>query len=320
VHLGHGGDGEAGRPASYYGFRFGARPTGHTRPSGRLLLRATAWLVTAPKAFGVSILRWTLGSSGAHYQVLYYAIGLSTLGNLMLIVMLLILGGTEKSPNSPDDAFQKTASSAAGNGTGLTAAELIVVSVVKTLWVVVEEQTTVLAPYRALHARPRKAWPLLGRDYAAIVPGTRTFYAFKDGQLLLGCVTAISLLLEVGLVCFGSTASMSQGTAYNADAIWTIHWISFSVCVIIILFIAATSRVWLAGFPYMGRNPDTIAAKLSYVCRSSRLLEDVRPVVFMSREGREAHLRGLAGLYAMVQVQPDEPGLERTVDGGREFF
>jgi len=318
VHLGCGGDSNAGGTSSSYGLWFDARPTTSTaQQSGRMSM-ATAWLATAPKTLGASILRWALGSSGAQYQVLHYSISLSTLGQIVLIVMILVTGGTEKVPTSAKDAFHQTVGNTSGNSVAITAAELIVVSIVKTLWVVVEEQTTVLSPYRSLHVRPRKAWPLLERDYAAIVLGARTFYAFQDGQLLLGCVTAISLLLEVGLVCFGITASMNQGTAYNADAIWIIHWIAFTVCAVIILFIAATSRVWLAGFPYMERNPDTIAARLSYVCQSRRLLEDVRPVVAMTREEREAHLRGIEGLYALGQVQSGAVGLERTVDGGRE--
>lgn len=316
VHLGYSGNGEAGGTASYYGFRFGPWPTTTGQQSGRVS-RAIARLCTAPKALGASILRWALGSSGAQYQVLHYSISLSTLGQLMLIVMILVTGGTEKPPTSAKNAFKRTVENTTSSSVAFTAAELIVVSIVKTLWVVVEEQTTVLSPYRALHTRPRKAWPLLERDYAAIVPGPRTFYAFKDGQMLLGCVTAISLLLEVGLVCFGITASMSQGTAYNADAIWIIHWIAFTVCVIIILFIAATSRVWLTGFPYLERSPDTIAAKLSYVCNSKRLLEDVRPVVAMTPEQRKAHLQGIEGLYAVGQVQSGIVGLERTTDGIR---
>lgn len=324
VHLGCGGGGgggdsnAGGGTSSCYGLWFGAWPTTSTgQPQSGRMSRATAWLVTAPKALGASVLRWALGSSGAQYQVLHYSISLSTLGQIVLIVMILVTGGTEKAPTSANDAFRQTVGNTTGNSVAFTAAELIVVSIVKTLWVVVEEQTTVLSPYRALHVRPRKAWPLLERDYAAIVLGARTFYAFQDGQLLLGCVTTISLLLEVGLVCFGITASMSQGTAYNADAIWIIHWIAFTVCVVIVLFIAATSRVWLAGFPYMERNPDTIAAKLSYVCQSRRLLEDVRPVVAMTREEREAHLRGIEGLYALGQVQSGVVGLERTADEGR---
>jgi len=66
----------------------------------------------------------------------------------------------------------------------------------------------------------------------------------------------------------------------------------------------------------MERNPDTIAAKLSYVCQSRRLLEDVRPVVAMTREEREAHWRGIEGLYALGQVQSEAVGLERTADEG----
>jgi len=298
-----------------HGFRFGPWPT--EQRSDRTS-KAAAWLVTAPKALGAAVLRWALGSSGAHYQVLHYSLSLSTLGNIILIILILTKGGTEKSLTSAEVAFSNTVKSTAGNNSIVFATiELLIVAIIKTLWVVVEEQTIALAPYRSLHVRPRKAWPLLGRDYAAVVPGARTFYAFKDGQLLLGCVTAISFLLEVGLVCFGITASMSQGTAYNADAIWIIHWIAFTVCILIILFIAATSRIWITGFPYMERNPDTIAAKLSYVCTSTRLLEDVRPVSLLTPKQREAHLRGIQGQYAVVQVRPGVVGLERVSDRTR---
>ncbi len=93
-----------------------------------------------------------------------------------------------------------------------------------------------------------------------------------------------------------------------------VHCIALTVCVIIILFIAATGRVWLAGFPYMERNPDTIAAKLSYVCKTKRLLEDVRPVAAMTNEERAADLRGTGGLYAVGLVQSGVLGLERTTE------
>ncbi|KAK0620911.1 hypothetical protein B0T14DRAFT_522356 [Immersiella caudata] len=307
-------NGDAIGPSTYYGFRFGSCPSG--QPSSGMW-RALAALVTAPKTFGASVLRWALGSSGAHYKVLHYSLILSIVGNLVLIIMIMAIGGTKKSPTSAYEVFEMAVRSTAGNSVTTTAVELIVVSVVKTLWVVVEAQTTALSPYRALHTHACKAWPLLERDYAAIVPGARTFYAFKDGQLLLGCVTAISLMLEVGLVCFGITYSMSQGRAYNTDAMWILHWISFTICVAIILFIFATSHIWLTGFPHMERNPDTIAGNLSYMCRSTRLLKDVRRLIFMTRREREAHLRGIKGLYAMEKLQSGAVRLERRTDMGQ---
>ncbi|RYP69348.1 hypothetical protein DL771_006158 [Monosporascus sp. 5C6A] len=308
VHLGWGQDNAQG--STFYGLWFRPWPTEHSKPM-------STWtaLLEVPKKFGVLLQRRVLGSSsGTHHQILRYSIGLSQLGNLLLIVLILVIGGTEKPLNTPEDAFRQTIRSAnRNNGIVLAAIDLITVSIIKTLWVVVEEQTTVLTPYRSLHTHgPQKAWPLLERDYAAIVPGLRTFRAFQDGQFLLGCVTSISLLLEVCLFCFGITASMSQGTAYNADAIWTVHWIAFTVCVTSIVFIAATNRIWLSGFPYLERNPDTIAAKLTYVCRSTRLLEDVRPAAVMTEEERKAHLRGIKGRYALGQVQDGVLGVERV--------
>jgi len=315
VHLGWGQGSVAGEPASLYGFWFEPLPT-----EQRLIRRGSkvgARIITAFKAFGASILRWALGSSGKHYQILHYAIGLSVLGNIVLIIMILITGGTERPSNTADDAFSRTVRGASRSGIVSAAINLILVSIIKTLWVVVEEQTIVLSPYRSLDTHPRKAWPLLERDYSAIVPGARTFYAFKDGQVLLGCVTGISLLLELGLICFGIVASMSEGTAYNADASWIVHWIAFTICIITIMFIATTSRIWLAGFPFMPRNPDTIAARLSYVCKSRRLLEDVKPVAPMTSEERHAYLRSIEGLYGLVEAQPGWEGLERITDGVR---
>jgi hypothetical protein len=110
---------------------------------------------------------------------------------------------------------------------------------------------------------------------------------------------------------------MSHGTADTADAIWVVLWIAFTVCVVVILFIAATSRAWFTGFPYMERNPAAIATKSSYVCKSRRLLEDVRPVAVMTREGREAHLREIEEVHAVGQVQSEPVGLERMTDGAR---
>ncbi|KXX78334.1 hypothetical protein MMYC01_205452 [Madurella mycetomatis] len=300
VHLGWGQVNMQGNPD----------PPEHTKP----MPTWTAWL-EVPKKLGAMLQKLALGSSaGTHYQILRYSIGLSQPGNLVLIILILIIGGTEKPLNNPGGSFRETVQSAnQTNGILLAALELVVVSIVKTLWVVAEEQTIVLTPYRSLHTHgPRKAWPLLGRDYAAIVPGLRTFRAFQDGQFLLGCVASISLLLEVCLFCFAITASMSQGTAYNSDTIWTVHWISFTICAINFIFIAATNRIWLSRYPYLERNPDTIAAKLTYVCRSTRLLEDLRPAAFMTEEERKVHLQGIKGKYALGQVQDGILGVERV--------
>ncbi|KAK4139062.1 uncharacterized protein C8A04DRAFT_33480 [Dichotomopilus funicola] len=304
VHLG-GGGGTGGEGGSSYGLCF-APPSGPPRPRNGFLrgLKKAAKL----------LVRCVFCGPITHHRVLRSAVGLTTIGNLFLVVFILLTGGTEKPSSSIDEAFQKTlqASSQTSDSMILAFTELFVAAIVKTLWVVAEAQTTVLTPYRSLHTQPRKAWPLLERDYTAIVPGLRTVRAFQDGQHFLGCVTTISLLLEIGLLCFGITTSMSQGTAYNADAIWVVHWIAFTVCGIIIMFVAVTNRIWLSKFPYMENNPDTIVGKLGYVCKSPGLVEDVRPVVVMTDEERRVYLKSLEGLYAFGVLQDGVSGIGRV--------
>ncbi|KAI9868228.1 MAG: hypothetical protein M1813_006973 [Trichoglossum hirsutum] len=254
------------------------------------------------KSLMARLVRLFVGNYPRHYLLLYAVLRLSVIGNLFFIAMILVTGGTEKESSTQDKALEVTIR---GSRSDIVSSviTLTIAAAVKTLWVVVEEQTTTLAPFRSLHREPRKAWPLLAREYASISPILRTFRAFQDRQYILGLVTTISLLLELGLICFGITASMTQGQAYNADGIWIVHWIAFTVSIAIIVFVAATIQVLFGGFPYLKRNPDTIGARLSYVCRSARLLEDVRPVSTMSDSEREAYLQQLSGLYGFGQIR-----------------
>lgn len=230
------------------------------------------------------------------YFRLRYAVLLSIIGNIYFMASILVRGGTEKEVSSRKGSFEKTINS--DYSIAIAAIDLIVVSVIKSLWVVVEEHMTELAAFRSLSYKPGKAFPLFSREYTSSPIFLRTWYAMKDKQASLAMVTIVSLLLELGLICFGITASMAQGQGFNNDSMWIVHWIAFTVSMLVFFFAAFVLKWVIKGYAYLWRSPDTIGARLSYLCRSHLLLDDFRPVASMRDAEKERYMQQLGYSYA----------------------
>ncbi|KAJ2978085.1 hypothetical protein NQ176_g4015 [Zarea fungicola] len=244
--------------------------------------------------------------------------------NLFFMAMILVQGGIEKTTFSLEERFSTTVSK--GSPIGLAALNLVFVSVVKSLWVVIEEHIMALHTFRSLARRQQPAFPIFAREYARTPILGRTYRALRDGETMLATVTIVSLLLEVGLTCFGIAASMSQGQAFNADAAYAIHWVAFGVCVSMFFLSSLVLEGLMRRYIVVGRNPDTLGARLSYLCMSPLLLMDFGPIKAMNSKQRDDYLRSLPFLYSLHDIRYytnfgqsiEVQGLERVCSGAMD--
>ena len=237
------------------------------------------------------------------YSMLNLVTSISWFAYILLMSMILIVGGLfNKDTANPAEIFSKAAQSRGEKAQiGYSAFNLVVVSVVKSLWVIVEEHATSLSQFRSLSRKSQRAYPIFLHEYQSMPIVWRTYRALCDGELLLASLTVISILLEVCLTCFGFTASMAQGQGFNLDAMYALHLVAFAICAMMFFVTGNFLGFVVRKIKVVERNPDTLGMRLSYLCKSKSLLEDFAPMQVMDDKEKEAYLRAMPYAYSLVR-------------------
>ncbi|KEF53897.1 uncharacterized protein A1O9_10299 [Exophiala aquamarina CBS 119918] len=210
------------------------------------------------------LIRWTVNLS-------YLACG--------LLLALIISGLLDGTGSDKTTALDTTVNQGTQNNIGFSVSILVLSVVMKSTWKAVEHEVIAFTPFRALAMSPRSAWPVMARDYSSTPPVAISILAFWDNEELLGIVTLASFLLEVALICFGISASMTQqGQGYIKDDFYNTMWTGFGFCAAALFLMAGSRRTVFVVRPPVQRDPFNIGMQLSYFCYSKRLVNDMKPV------------------------------------------